>query len=103
MAENGIGAAARRKEDFRFITGKGTYTDDINRPNQTYAYILRSPVAHADIKGIDTKAAAAAPGVVAVFTGQDMADDGVGGPAVRLGHPQQRRHADGRTTPRPNG
>ena len=79
MAENGIGAAPRRKEDYRFITGQGTYTDDINRPNQTYAYILRSPVAHAKIGGIDTKAASSAPGVVAIFTGQDMADDGVGG------------------------
>ena len=79
MAENGIGAAARRKEDYRFLTGQGTYTDDINRPNQTYAYILRSPVAHARLRGIDTKAAAAVPGVVAVFTGADMAADGVGG------------------------
>jgi carbon-monoxide dehydrogenase large subunit len=73
----GIGAAVRRKEDSRFLRGKGNYTDDINRPNQTYAYFLRSSVAHAKIKGIDTKAAAAADGVVAVFTGADM--EGIGG------------------------
>jgi carbon-monoxide dehydrogenase large subunit len=79
MAENGVGASVRRKEDDRFIIGKGHYTDDINRPNQTYAYILRSPVAHANITAIDAAAAAAAPDVVAVFTGADMAADGVNG------------------------
>ena len=47
MTANGIGAAVRRKEDHRFITGKGRYVDDINRPNQLYACIVRSPVAHA--------------------------------------------------------
>jgi len=78
MTENGIGAAVRRKEDYRFITGAGRFTDDINRPKQLYAQIIRSPLPHAAIKSIDTSAAAAAPGVVAVFTGQDMADDGVG-------------------------
>ncbi|HSK38874.1 MAG TPA: xanthine dehydrogenase family protein molybdopterin-binding subunit, partial [Arenibaculum sp.] len=75
----GIGAAVRRREDFRFLTGQGTYTDDIERPRQTHAYILRSPYAHARINGIDVSAAAAAPGVVAVFTGRDMAADGVNG------------------------
>ena len=79
MAENGIGAAVRRKEDGRFLTGKGRYTDDINRPGQTYAYLVRSPEAHANISGIDTAAAASAPGVVAVFAGADMAADGLGG------------------------
>ncbi len=78
MAENGIGAAVRRKEDYRFITGKGLYTDDINRPNQVYAYFVRSPFAHARIKGLDASAALATPGVVAVLTGADMAADGVG-------------------------
>jgi len=68
----GIGAAVKRVEDRRFLTGKGQYTDDINRPGQTYAYILRSPHAHATINGIDTAAAATAPGVLAVFTGEDM-------------------------------
>jgi carbon-monoxide dehydrogenase large subunit len=74
-----IGTPVRRREDFRFITGQGTYTDDLNRPGQLYAYILRSPHAHAQIRGIDTAAAQRAPGVVAVYTGKDMADDGVSG------------------------
>ena len=58
MTATGIGAAVRRKEDHRFITGKGHYTDDINRPGQAYAYFVRSPHAHATIKSIDVKAAA---------------------------------------------
>ena len=74
-----IGTPVRRREDYRFLTGQGTYTDDINRPGQLYAYILRSPHANARITGIDTSAAASAPGVVAVYTGKDMAADGVGG------------------------
>jgi carbon-monoxide dehydrogenase large subunit len=72
----GIGASVRRKEDLRFLSGRGQYTDDINRPNQTYAYILRSPHAHARIAGIDFTAAKAMPGVVAIFTGADMPDLG---------------------------
>ena len=73
----GIGASVKRKEDARFLTGRGRYTDDINLPGQLHAHILRSPVAHAEIVGIDTKAARKAPGVHAVFTGADM--EGVGG------------------------
>ncbi|HLU07042.1 MAG TPA: xanthine dehydrogenase family protein molybdopterin-binding subunit [Woeseiaceae bacterium] len=79
MSENGIGASVRRKEDRRFITGKGRYTDDINRPQQVYAWIVRSPVPHARILTIDSKAAEAVRGVIAVFTGSDMAADGIGG------------------------
>ncbi|MCA0425285.1 MAG: xanthine dehydrogenase family protein molybdopterin-binding subunit [Proteobacteria bacterium] len=79
MSATGIGAPVRRKEDFRFITGKGNYTDDINRPGQAHAFFLRSPHAHATIKAIDTKAAAKMPGVVAIFTGEDIAADKVGG------------------------
>lgn len=79
MADQGIGAAVRRTEDYRFLTGNGSYVDDMNRPNQTYAYILRSPHAHANIKSIDLSAAQAAPGVVAIFTGKDVAADEVGG------------------------
>ena len=74
-----IGTPVRRREDYRFLTGQGTYTDDIDRPGQLYAYMLRSPHAHARIIGIDTSAAAAVPGVIAVFTGKDMAADGIGG------------------------
>jgi carbon-monoxide dehydrogenase large subunit len=72
MGIDGIGAAVRRKEDRRFLTGKGTYTDDINRPHQLHAFLLRSPHAHAEIAGIDTEPAKAAPGVAAVFTGADL-------------------------------
>jgi len=72
MSATGIGAAVRRKEDHRFITGKGHYTDDINRPGQAYAYFIRSPHAHATIKSIDTKAASRLSGVAAIFTGADL-------------------------------
>ena len=74
-----IGQAIKRKEDYRFLTGAGQYTDDITLPNQTYAYFLRSPHAHAAIKGINLTAAKAAPGVVAIFTGDDIAAAKVGG------------------------
>jgi carbon-monoxide dehydrogenase large subunit len=73
MAENGIGVAVRRKEDYRFITGAGNYTDDINRPGQAYAYFVRSPHAHAQINGIDKSQATGMPGVLAVLTGEDVA------------------------------
>ena len=79
MPFEGIGVSVRRKEDVRFLSGRGNYTDDINRPNQLHAYIRRSDRPHATINGIDTAAAKKAPGVVAVFTGADMAADNVGG------------------------
>ena len=79
MAFEGIGASVRRKEDARFLNGRGHYTDDINRPGQLYAYVKRSDRPHAKINGIDTAAAAKAPGVIAVFTGPDMAADSIGG------------------------
>ncbi len=69
----GIGASPRRKEDLRFISGRGNYTDDMNRPGQTYAIIKRSDRPHAKIIAIDTAAARAAPGVVAVYTSTDLA------------------------------
>jgi carbon-monoxide dehydrogenase large subunit len=68
-----IGRAVERKEDYRFLTGAGQYTDDVTLPNQTYGYFLRSPHAHARIKSIDTSAAKKAPGVLGVFTGKDFA------------------------------
>ena len=74
-----IGTPVRRREDYRFLTGQGTYTDDIDRPHQLYAYIVRSPHANARIAGIDVAAARAADGVAAVYTGDDMAADGIGG------------------------
>jgi carbon-monoxide dehydrogenase large subunit len=79
MSATGIGAPVRRKEDHRFITGAGRYTDDINRPGQAYAYFLRSPHAHATIKKIDAANALKMPGVLAVLTGDDLAADKVGG------------------------
>jgi carbon-monoxide dehydrogenase large subunit len=79
MTGTGIGASLKRVEDHRFLTGNGHYTDDINRPGQSHAWILRSPHAHARIKGIDIARAAAADGVIAILTGEDMAADGVGG------------------------
>src|SRR5918996_1404269 len=79
MAAEGIGASVRRKEDQRFITGRGTYTDDINQPGQAYAVFVRSPHAHAKINGIDGSKALAAPGVLAVLTGDDVAKAGWGG------------------------
>jgi carbon-monoxide dehydrogenase large subunit len=79
MGHDGIGASVRRKEDLRFLNGRGHYTDDVNRPGQLYAYIRRSDRPHARLGAIDTAAAKASPGVVAVFTGADMQADGVGG------------------------
>ena len=79
MTDTGIGAPVRRKEDQRFITGQGRYVDDFNRPGQAYAYFLRSPHAHATIRSIDTGAALTMPGVLAVFTGDDLAADKIGG------------------------
>ncbi len=78
MSATGIGAAVRRKEDFRFVTGKGQYTDDIARPGQTHCYFVRSPHAHATIKGIDARAAMGLPGVVGILTGAELAADKIG-------------------------
>ncbi|WP_366656507.1 xanthine dehydrogenase family protein molybdopterin-binding subunit [Fodinicurvata sp. EGI_FJ10296] len=79
MAPDGIGTALRRKEDKRFITGNGHYTDDLNRQGQAHAYFLRSPLAHARIRSIKTADAEKADGVVAVFTGKDVQAAGLGG------------------------
>jgi carbon-monoxide dehydrogenase large subunit len=97
---HGIGDSVLRTEDKRFLTGQGRYCDDINLPRQLYAYIVRSPEAHATIVSIDTSAATEAPGVAAVFTGKDLEADGVnplpagwlihskdGSPMVEPGHP----------------
>lgn len=75
--DHGIGASPKRREDVRFLTGKGQYTDDINLHGQTYVHFLRSDVAHGIIKSIDTSAAENMPGVVRIFTGADF--EGVGG------------------------
>ncbi len=75
---NGIGASVRRREDQRFLTGRGNYTDDFKRLNMTHAVHVRSSYAHARILGIDVADALAMPGVVAVLTGADMEADKVG-------------------------
>ncbi len=67
-----IGQSVRRKEDARFLTGAGQFTDDVTFAHQTCGYFLRSPHAHAKIRKIDTAQAKAAPGVVAIFTGEDL-------------------------------
>jgi len=73
MSTNGlIGKSVKRVEDKRFITGRGKYTDDIILPGQTYAAFLRSPFAHAKILEITTEAAMAMPGVIAIYTGEDL-------------------------------
>ncbi|MGR3397370.1 xanthine dehydrogenase family protein molybdopterin-binding subunit [Pseudooceanicola nanhaiensis] len=80
-----VGTSPKRREDRRFTTGKGRYTDDIVLKNQTYAAFARSEVAHGRIRGIDTSAAEAMPGVLAVFTGEDFTEVG-GNPAGWLIH-----------------
>jgi len=75
--DHGIGASSKRREDVRFLSGRGRYTDDMNLPGQAHAVFLRSQVAHGKINRIDTTDAAQMPGVVRIFTAEDFA--GVGG------------------------
>jgi carbon-monoxide dehydrogenase large subunit len=79
MSESLIGARVQRKEDYRFLTGAGQYTDDVTLPNQSYAAFVRSPHAHATIKSIKTDKAKKAAGVLAVYTGEDAAAAKLGG------------------------
>ena len=74
----GIGQPVRRHEDLRLITGRGRYTDDVTLPRITHAFVLRSTVAHARIKRVDTSAARRMPGVLLVATGEDVRSDGLG-------------------------
>jgi carbon-monoxide dehydrogenase large subunit len=76
-APRGIGKPVPRKEDERLITGKGCYSDDFTLPGQAYASMVRSPHPHAHLRGIDPAAALATPGVIAVLTGRDAAQDGL--------------------------
>jgi carbon-monoxide dehydrogenase large subunit len=75
--DTGIGASPKRREDVRFLTGNGNYTDDINIRGQAYMHVLRSDIAHGKINGIDTSAAEKMPGVIHIFTGADF--EAVGG------------------------
>jgi carbon-monoxide dehydrogenase large subunit len=74
-----IGESLRRKEDYRFLTGGGQYTDDIVLANMAFAYFVRSPHAHAKIRSVDKTAALAAPGVIGILDGQDVADAKING------------------------
>ena len=76
-AANGIGQPVRRKEDFRLLTGKGGFADDLVMPSSAHAVMVRSPHAHARIVSVDRGAALAAPGVLAVLTGADYVVDGL--------------------------
>ena len=79
----GIGQPVTRKEDRRFLTGKGQYTDDIIFPDQAYAFVLRSTHAHAGLRSVDTAAAISAPGVLCVLTGEDAEREGMGAMTCR--------------------
>jgi carbon-monoxide dehydrogenase large subunit len=78
MSDQGIGKRVKRREDVRFITGNGRYTDDLSQPGQTYAVFLRSPYARARIASVDASKALKVAGVVAVFSGKDLDADKVG-------------------------
>ncbi|MEK9660133.1 MAG: xanthine dehydrogenase family protein molybdopterin-binding subunit [Alphaproteobacteria bacterium] len=82
MGKFGIGQGVKREEDPRLLKGRGLYVNDVNLPNQTYAFFLRSPYAHADFKVTDTAAAKVASGVLGVFVGEDVAADGLGFPGL---------------------
>ena len=91
MGEFGIGQPLSRFEDRRLLTGGGRYVGDVNLPDQAYAYILRSPHAHARIDRLDTTAAALLPGVLAIFTAADLVAEGLGSNAPSL----PRKRPDG--------
>src|SRR3954451_21383243 len=78
MGVEGIGASVVRKEDRRFITGKGRYVDDIKLQGMTYAHFVRSPHAHAKVKSINSSEAMKMPGVVGVLIGKELIDDKIG-------------------------
>src|SRR5262245_13273022 len=91
MGQFGIGQPIKRFEDQRLLRGDGRFHNDVNLPGQTHAVIVRSPHAHARIRSIDTAAALASPGVVAVFTGADLAQDKLGTMQMTL----KRKRPDG--------
>jgi carbon-monoxide dehydrogenase large subunit len=78
-ARFGSDHGALRSEDMPLLIGRGRFTDDLNAPDQAYAVFLRAPVSHAKIRAVDTSAARALPGVLGIFTGRDLATDGLGG------------------------
>ena len=78
MGVEGIGASVARKEDKRFLTGKGRYTDDMSVPGMKYGFFVRSPYAHARIKSIDMEAAMDMPGVIGILEGKQLQTDAIG-------------------------
>src|ERR1700730_6213861 len=91
MGQFGIGQPVRRFEDKRLLCGNGRSQHDVGLPGQAYAVVLRSPHAHAAIRAIDLSAAQAAPGVLAIYTGDDLATAGMG----TMGVPLRRQRPDG--------
>ena len=98
MTESGIGQPLRRKEDLRFLTGRSAFTDDFNLPGQVYSYVLRSPHANASIAAIDTSAAQAAEGVLAVFTADEITAAGLG--TLPCLYPVTQRNGSPMVTPK---
>ena len=82
MEKFGIGQGVTREEDPRLLRGKGLFVNDVDLPHQAHAIVLRSPHAHAEIRSIDVTAALALPGVLAVYTGEDVAADNLGVPGM---------------------
>ena len=100
MGQFGIGQAVQREEDPRLLRGFGEFVGDVSRPRMAYGHVLRSPHAHAKIRGIDTRAAQQMPGVLAVYTSEDLKADGIGTLKVRM----PRKRPDGApifTSPHP--
>src|SRR5262245_64263340 len=95
-----VGQSVRRLEDPRLLQGQGRYSDDVNLPRQVHAVVVRSPHAHASLRGIDVSRALKSPGVLAVLTGDDLGADGLG----NLPSDSSRKRRDGSpafVTPRP--
>ena len=97
MGQFGVGQSVRRKEDNLLLTGRARFQDDVNLHGQAHAAILRSPHAHAKIRALDTSKAEAAPGVLAVYTGADVAAAGLTPlPCVALPRTGALKRSDGR-------
>src|SRR5215469_12359194 len=99
MTEDGIGVPLRRREDRRFLTGRGRYVHDIMLPQQLHAVFLRSPHAHAEIAAIDKAEALASPGVEAIFTAEDVTADKLNGVPCAWGIAGLGRQSDEGTAP----
>src|SRR5258708_29159318 len=91
MGQFGIGQPVRRFEDKRLLSGNGRFQNDFTLPGQAYAFVLRSPHAHAAIRAMDLSAAQTAPGMLAIYTGDDLAAAGMG----TMGVPFRRQRPDG--------